>query len=283
MISPGKYAALESLKDELSKETITAEESLRILTSLGDVVLGIMNNLKSTVLGSFKNFKRSEARAYSESHKLSLGQFSSTFIDFGLYKVPTPEGLRVPYIEVSTGLLDIAKVCLIEETLDHSLQYLGLHVRRDVSSYSGLVNETKLAISQISKVSKQDIQTRLRAYFVDAHGDPFVPANRVFIGTSNTLITLNQILSFEEYYHIAANVADKVKQIEDYIDNIIAKINDDKVAPEHEYLENLHKFVYTLAEQIDMFGVVIHEMQRVEHRFIQGLDIILKNAVINKK
>ncbi len=270
------YAILDCTKNEIDNynDLTSSEEAFRIFTTLTDVTLRLFHNFKVTISQTFRNFSRSEMRAWIESHSSAYAQMVKyETLDFSGVIVNIPDGLIVPYDAITNLLITMGDAAQFDKVMTATANYLKLYERRDPADYASLSKETAYALNEITKVTKPDVENKLRHAFVEKHGNYKVTADKVFKNMATLESIITGVLAFETYYKGAAVYQKSLEIIDKDFSNIVSNIERAKVA-DRDYLTIMHQFVYMLAVQFDMYGAVLHEMQRVEHNVVNSVDMI---------
>jgi len=260
-----------------------ALESIRLFTSMADMLIRLTNNFKVNVVSLFKSFKRSELRMYKESHAITSRQLlASTAIDLHTYQVVIPEGMKVPYSDASKKLLDMISKIELNRLTKSAFVYLNLFTNRTPDEYRNLTKETVLAIDQINMVTKADVEKTLNTIFESRpNSNKIVKCSDVIRNMKELNFVFNEILKFELVYVELSSKIKEIENIEAKVGAVVKRIQNVQFL-DQKFLELFHTFVYTLAVQFDMYGAIIHEMQRVEHNFVLSFDVLM-NAYIDSE
>jgi hypothetical protein len=274
------YIGLECLKQEIDGynpvQDLVGNEAFRIFTSLTDFTGRIISNLVGTLGRLSASFKRGEMEVYLGNYQSSMTQlFSLKTFNLDSIEVQIPDGLVVDYQTVVPGLILLADKADIAMVIQMTAAYLELYAKRDPSTYTSLTTETTAVATQIGKLDRVSVEKDLRKYFVNHHGKNLVSAKKVFGSISNVEVIVQGVVAYSTYYRTIAKLYPAIKTIEGSIDVLIKHIDKTNIRDQN-YLRAMHSFVFNLAVQLDMAGVIIHEMQRVEHNVVLGVEALRK-------
>lgn len=265
---------LEENVEACETASLPATEGLGIIYSLADFFGRIANNLKTYLIKGFKSFKRSELRAYTESHAASVRKvLKDKTIDLEGVKVNIPDGMKTTYPEVTAFLSDWQSQMDMATCITDTLTYLSNYSKLSIDEWDKLTRDTGALTKKLQMVSMKEIEKDLRKYFSTAHTSGKFKAE-VVIGSYVDLIEVHKTVEhFETSYMTASNIISSVDEIEVEIGKIVESLK--QVTVSTAYLKSFHGLISTLAEQLDMFGAFLDYAQRVEHNYVLALrDII---------
>lgn len=272
-------AALETYQDG---DLVPGEESMRIIYTIVDAFSRILNNIKTYVLYGFKNFKRSDLRAYVDSHSSSVRNFMRlSVVDFKDVMIPIPHGMESSYLPPTRTVAAQLQLLDIDSVIKKTLDYLELYEKRTVDEYAQLTPETSFATSQCAKLTRDDVEKSLRKFFTNRHDDKEKKAGEV-IGSMKELKQLHDgVMFFEADYFRAVNHIKNITLIERKVDAIITRLKSMR-SVDVAYIRALHRFVHTIAVQLDMFGVLLDTAQRIERNYVLSLHAIVTDTQAKK-
>lgn len=264
------YIALEQLDRPLAHSE--ANEAFGFVIRILDIFTRIVNNFKTSIRGFTKQFKRSELVMYHQSHKLALQEFFKTR-RFNLdLSVPIPSGMKVTYLEAATALDKLHEQLDIETTIATLQTYFN------AVKAAGQVLPPEAITEKISRVTKKSVELDLRKIFVK-NKTLEVPL-RTVIPSFDELIKVDQlILKYEKIFQSVDQISKSLDRIERIIDELITAFEKQPNSVDRKQIQALYKLIMTASVQLDMFGVVIAEQQRLEHNFV----IMLKTLVEKTK
>lgn len=255
------YLTIEQYED--------ATEAFGFVIKIFDVFTRLVNNLKVTLNPFRKSFKRSELRAYHESHVMMLSQlFKSKTFDASL-QVPIPHGMKVSYIQATTVLEELYKTLDIETTIN------ALSVYFTNVSAAGHILPTSDTLTTISKVTKDSVESQLRQVFTNDKTLE-VPVGTVFSSFDEIKTVDTHILTYETIFQKVSDIYKKLESIEDIIDTLITGLEKQQTIDKPS-VQALYQLVLTASIQLDMFGVLLAEFQRIEHNFV----LVLKKMIMS--
>jgi hypothetical protein len=257
------YIALEHFERRFTASDAT--EAFGFAVRLFDTFTRLLRNLKITLLGMNKTFKRSELKAYHDGHTLALRDFFKTRTLDYTRLVPIPSGMKVSYADaVSTldGLYQTLSIDTTISTLLHDFQQMGTAPK-----------DPRTTTKEINRLSKAQVETTLRRLF-STEKTLDVPLGSV-IASFETLVRLDQeILGYDAIFQHVPTICADIDKIEIAIDQVVTSLEKQSTI-DKAYIAALYQLVRTASVQLDLFGVILAELQRVEHNFV----VLLKSLV----
>lgn len=264
------YTELTQEIEKLSRLSI-AEEGLisRFLFKSLDVFSRLFNNVIHVTLRSFKGFSRSEIRYYIESNPMMVKQIRKlSYIDIRTVKIPYPTGMKIGYkpaLDTITNLLapiDATALVLSAQRLVTQIQEQGF-------TNPELVHEVQ-CWTQDNKILDRSVVTRsLKPIFSTTDTSIIeLPFSKFFSNMNDFNYTLDNLVLCEKYYHQAKKSYDNLTTMNSIVDKIITRFESDKSLITKDTAQILYEFLFTLAEQLDLFGALCNELQRIEHNFV---------------
>lgn len=249
-------------------------EALAIAARMGDLFMRALYGFRTNVLHRFRDFRRSELRMVNEKQAVSLkALFANPAIPLDRILVPIPDGMQVPYLEAATALNDLQIELDLASTLDRLEKYFDQ--TKAEGELSALTDDTRALQKAVGRLSKEQVEKQLRVCFNDERNERDVLASHV-IASSRELIQVNgRILTFERYFLDAVSVEKRITALEKKIDALVQALSTGGGVVDKEYCTALQGLITTAAVQLDMYGVILHEQQRVEHNFALALQNIL--------
>jgi hypothetical protein len=248
-----------------------ASEGFSFLVRIFDVFTRLVNNFKTSLLGFRRAFKRSELREFHESHRMAINQFFQTATLNINQQVPIPSGMKVSYLRAATELLKLYQLINIQATIAELLAYFA-----EVDQ-SGHPLPAAATIKKISCVSKDGVEAELRLLFT-ADKTLTVPVHTV-ISTFSELVMVDQhVAAFEPIFQGVERISADLDEIEKAIDHLVTSLETQRGQIDRGTVQSLYQLVRTASVQLDMYGVVLAEMQRVEHNFVLVLRRLMDNS-----
>ena len=266
-LSPG----MEMLHDKMHQDDVTALEAVGILGKTVDIFSRVFNNLIVDVLALFKDFKRSELRMIHQSYPMRLSDlWKQHHIPLQNIQVAVPTGMIGTYHDTTQTLGILLARLNIQATVDVLERYFHQYRAVRPTDYAQTFGESITKTQQsITNLSKTDLESLLHPCF-KADGPAETTASKVFRNLEDIKAVDAKLLSYEVFFKQAQALSGRIKNINveasKIIDGLTANKQNDPV-----YLKNLENLLYTAAEQIDFYGVILHEILRVEHNFCLAL------------
>ena len=258
------YAALEQLKYTIDEDP--ALEAYNTVHRILDTFGRILSNINTNFTHFNKKFKRSELKFFHNSKVLGLKNLYKTrYFDPNL-SIPIPSGMKVSYLQAVETIVKLFKQINIAETLYHLERFQKF---ADIN-----IDDV---IKDINKVTKDQVQDDLRTIF-SSDKTMEVPLSKVITNLNQVKEIDNYILEYETIFQKVPEYQLKINNIEKNIDILITDMEHNKARLDHNYVRKLHELVSVTAVQIDMFGVVLAEAQRIEHNFVIVLQRLVQAA-----
>lgn len=247
-------------------------EGVNFLSSMGDLVTRLFFDLTSAITTLGKNIHRTELTAYYQSHKVSCDALIKAQLAiprFNTIPLAYPHGMSSTYIEACDSLQKALAVISIDKTID-SLSLLTsplAHIRA-----AGKSEEPQLAL--LKKVhqyrlemakfgTRKDFEDLLKKVFTKSDlgsrsGKSLYPEN----GSLGRVLTIARGYATE--YELAFKHRERIKQTEKNLDAFIDTMSGTSFVVK-ELVSGLYALLKDASWRISAYGVVLHEMQRIEH------------------
>lgn len=261
---------MQSDIDALPDGVVSAEEALAILSPLFDVFGRLFYNAKVALTKGFSGFRRSELRAYHESHKHSLKPLLNNAALFIDYKVASPRGMTATYHETATVITDLFAKVDIKDTVKDSLVFLMTLNNIDTKTLKDKVDAISKLATHINKVTRASVESELGRVFKTSNQLEDVSGTKVFGSSIGVTKAFEAILGFEHHYDQAQKMLKETDRIDAQLAEIITVLRSAGDV-DTRFLKAMHSFVYNLAVQIDMYGALLAVCQNVEHAFVHAL------------
>ena len=242
-------------------------ESIGFITRIFDTCLRMVNNFKTILRGFRHKFKRSELKAYHDSHIHAYKHFVNTHYFNPSLSVPIPSGMKVPYIRAVETLDSLYTTLRIEDTVKALSDYFTS------VSKAGHILPTGATLSIIGKLARDETEKTLQQIFT-ADKTLEVKLDTVISSFEEVLSVDERILTYETVFQKVDSICSELDKVEKLIDSIITGLEKQETTNKAE-VQSLYELVYTASVQLDMYGVILAEMQRVEHNFV----IVLRRLV----
>lgn len=260
------YVALEQF--EMSLRYSDATEALGLLARITDGFIRIVNTFKTSLKGIWREFKRSELKAYHDSNMIAINRFLRAGIFDANIQVPIPSGMKVTYLQAIMTLADLYKTLDIEETMSLLKDYFS-HNGQDGT----LVSPTHTT-QQIDRLTKDHVEKTLRTVFT-ADRTEEVSLHRVIPTFAELVVIDRRVLEYDAIFQRVERICSDLDGIETTIDALVTRYESLAGTVDKNDVDGLYRLVRTASVQLDMYGVLLAEMQRVEHNFV----IILRRLV----
>lgn len=258
--------ALEQLS-LMIQEDVPSVELYTIAHRLLDNLSRLLSNLKLNIKRTKGNFKRSELVFFHDSKGLLFKHLKSTKYFNSHLEVDIPSGMMVGYNQAVTVLNLLYKQINIESTTKVLVDYFNKNELSDPHSI----------VTKIDHITIDDLKSKLDRIFSNKKTDT-VPLMSV-IESHDTLLKIDEeILKWEDLFKESNHLYKLFEDLDKAIDKHINKLEDNKEI-DKEFITELHLLVKTAAIQFDSYGVVLHEMQRVEHNFVLVLNKLTKESI----
>ena len=263
-------SALESYNDC----DIPAQEAIGAFTKIMDLVGRLVHNFSTTLTGLFKDVKRSQLRAYLESHTASMREVyrQDDRLNMSTIKIPVPDGMVSTYaaacdtLNSQYGGLQTRMVLITLETI------LQKHLSLDPTQWASLTGIITQASVTIDHAKQENVQAALRKVFVgNQHSQERTVADVVGKTMTDVRTVADNVLKFESAYRDASASHGDLRKLDQLIGKVVDKAKTSGGDLPRDYLQQLADLIRVAAVQFDMHGVIMAEMQRVEHNFTIGI------------
>jgi tetrahydromethanopterin S-methyltransferase subunit G len=265
------YRQLEVINEQLD---VVGNEGLKnIITRIGNTFGSIFNTFVTITTKLHKTTKRGELKWYKESNLFTVKQiYKLSYTELVHVNLPIPRGMKSDYLEYTN-------------TLESSLEYINMEstvrlLEMTIKDIHDTILEGNGDISQIIKNANNLIDNKVTAKIqkdmskVDnpkykekekTYGDLFKSTNEF-----NDLLA--RLIDMEKYYDQTNRIIKKLDTIEKYMQNIIDSKDIEKVTKSD--LQTLSNLAYTYAKSFDIYGMLVYNLQRVEHNFVECMKTI---------
>lgn len=257
--------ALEQLGRTLPYSEAT--EALGFIVKIFDVFMRLLNNFKTSLSVLRRNFKRSELRAYHESHVFAYKNFLNEKKFNSSLSIPIPFGMKVTYLQATTILEDLYKTLDIESTVKSLSLYFT-----NVSKTGQITPSEDLRLS-INHLTRESTEKTLQQVFSNDRTLE-VTLGSMFSSFQEILTVDQHILGYEAIFQRVEFICAELDKIEKIIDIVVTNLEKQNT-PDKVQVQGLYQLVRTASIQLDMFGVILDMFQRIEHNFV----IVLRRLV----
>ena len=258
--------ALEQLNRSLPY--VEATEATSFIIKTLDFLIRHTNNFKTTMFNIHKSFKRSELKTYCESHVFAYNKFlTSGYFDPSLL-VPIPYGMKTSYHSAMITIDGLYRKLDINTTIKILYNYF-----HEVEK-TGQILQAEEITRSIHKLDKEQTEIELRKVFTNDRTLE-VKLGSVFTSHDMVITVGKHILGYNTIFKQLENIYSDLSSIEKIIDKIITELENKRDLRDMISIHSLYQLVKTASIQIDLFGVILGEMQRLEHNYV----VVLRRLV----
>lgn len=256
--------------DRIGKEGMS-DAIKRLFVGLLNTVIHVINTFKTNIFSSYKNLKRTELKYFHESNRVSINRILNfDYSTLTSLQIPYPKGMIVDYLTATQK----ANICLDTMNMkERSRSFVEL-VRSTKNNVLTSRNANAIAIS-----NSTDLPTIVRTFqdFNHCFNNkvtttlPFIdlfPTETAFRDTDSLLMTCT-----EHEYSVNA-VHKNMETCTELMNEILSYLEKEMGTLTKQELLNLSDACNFLAKILDMFGVTIQDVTRIEHNFVEVLTLI---------
>lgn len=252
-----------------------ALEGVGIIGKTVDLFSRFLFNFKTEVFGLLSKFKRSELRAYHESNPMKVRDVFLRVEKMNLseFMVPVPDGMHGTYAQAVSLLTKLLAESQIEHTVSVLRNALDIFTRVNYTHPDAEdVADLQQYTTELQCLSREDVQKRLGTVFTENRFTE-ARANSAF-GNPREVMSVDAILlKSEKVFKAAMRTAGNAGQLEGKYSAIIDRVSRGKNM-DVNFLRLFEAFLRQAALQLDLYGVIVHELLRVEHNFTLALQRI---------
>jgi hypothetical protein len=257
-----------------SVDVYPSTENFKLLTNVLDLAIRTFHNIKISILKGFQDFKRSELKAYHESHVLAISSlYKNKRLSILNTSIPRPYNMIVTYGQALAIINDALTKLNMDNTLDIAngiISHLAIDLQGDSLDYKKLIDRYNEATSKISKFNRQEIDVLIKSIISQDNKktqSDEVPANTMFTSFTQIKDIDDSLLKYEPLFVKVAHISLDINNLEYQVNETIRHIvKFEKL--DRDYLKSFHAFIYAFAVQIDTFGVLLNILQQIEHNFV---------------
>lgn len=264
--------ALKYHNEILNYNFNVANESLvtamsRFIRNLLNVIFKIMNNFRAMTIKGFRDLKRTELEAYTDSIKFTVNRI----LDFSyttLYNldVDIPLGMIKPYKVTTTKIKD----CLDSMNMLTRLNGVTTSVNSLITS---LMTGTNSVIKQNS-INLGELKSLEHLYkeehncFSSSYRKEKEKFSKVFESDHCFRDTYELLKKVVVNEYDVSKVYSTLEQLYSKFETILKMLENKEVSLTKTDLIQLSGQTTSLAKLFDMYGILIEDLQRVEHNFV---------------
>lgn len=267
--------ALESLNTRTLKydrKYMPATEAFGIFSRICDLFGRLFLNLRSGVFYAFtRDFRRSELVAFTDRNRATVKKM----MDSQIRQYPDEMMAFVPTGMIGTYMDMVLLLDSVRNTLDLDPVFKTIEsVLSDLENNRATAESIDDATKVISLVDMKVMETGLKKVMSTNQSISERKAIDVIGSKAEDMKHLyTTMLTFEPIYVKAVAYSKQLPTIESGVNKHVAKIRS-SVEPNPKLVLALQKFLYMAANQIDLYGQLLHLMQITEHNYCLSLQRI---------
>lgn len=243
----------------------------RLFIGLLNTIIHSMNTFKTNVFSFYKNLKRTELKYFHESNRVSINRILNfDYATLTSLQIPYPKGMIVDYFTATQK----ANICLGTMNMEERSRSFVELVRSTKDNILANRNANAVAIS-----NSVDLPTIVRTFqdFNRCFNNkvtttlPFIdlfPTETSFKDTDSLLMTCT------EYEYTVNSVYKNMETCTELMNEILSYLEKEMGTLTKQELLNLSDACNFLAKLLDMFGVSIQDVTRIEHNFVEVLTLV---------
>lgn len=242
-------------------------EAFGLVVRIADAFTRLVNNFKTALMGFRRNFKRSELKAYHDSHALAFRQFTTTRWFDPALSVPIPAGMKVSYLQATTALESLHGTLDIGATVAALAEYFGSVDK------AGVLPPPAAVTRSVARLTMEKVEHALRGVFTSDRTLEVTLGS--VVGSFDEILEVDKhILAYEQIFQKVDGICAELEHIEQAIDRLVTSLETSPTIDKGA-VQGLYDLVRAASVQLDIYGVLLNECQRVEHNFV----ILLRRVV----
>jgi hypothetical protein len=261
-------------------ELAGTEDLGRIVRSVADTFINLLNTFKTVSLKFYKDVKRGELKRYKESHNFTVNKaLNLPYTKVVNLSMPIPRGMISSYIDY-TNVLDtgITKMKMMETSSSYVSNIKLIHDECLVEE-PNLSKQIQNAFNSYDKRLISSIERDMKKIDNPNNRTLEKPFGDLFKSMYEFSTLYNKLLQMESKYDEIPKVTKELDSIEQYLKNLTT--NEDVLNNvTKKDIRGISDITYNYAKTFDMYGMLVYNLQRIEHNFVECLKaIILKEKL----
>lgn len=244
--------------------------------AIKDIARSVVKTIGTNIRYWNDAFKRSEFVYFYDSNKNKLERYlSDTSVPLLDIPVPTPEGMDVPYLQAIQALIS----CKNEIQMVPYLKAVSsvVQILQD-GVEDGVIGQANAIISEFHPTeTSKNVAAQLKA-ILSGRRMAAKSSREVFSSKEDISECIQQVLTFNETYHEMVDFKVTIDGVNEQFNALISMLERREKEFSRSTLQAVYTLVSGMAVYVDHFGVVAHEMQRVEHNFTTAVGILLRHS-----
>lgn len=242
----------------------SACEGVSFITRIKDIFYHVVSSFKTqTDIQKISRFKESEIFLLSRTRQASLKElFDRKVVPLDSIVVPIPDGMKLDYKSVIA-------------TLYNECEEIGELTRKNISVVIDILSSDSMPqaskLKALEFTDKPTFDKLMKSMFDGSINNNDIKAATVFKTPIDMKTSFTLALKFEDIYRRALLINEMIDRLGDAISDISENI---KTLPP-DLIKQLSETVYKMAQQLDIYGVVLHEIQRIEHCLSLSIEKII--------
>lgn len=240
-----------------------------IATKIYESFHKIFHNVIEVTLRSFRGFSRSEMRFYKESHPVLYKKILKlNYIDLRNIKIPYPTGMTSTYAQGFDLTTDILSRHDVLSTIQDANRIME---RIDKTGFvdEGFLKEVQIWTSNKRIYDLKKITVEMQHCFTTKFAkEETRPFKDMFKSMQEFSHVSEGLINSEKYFRMASKTFDHLMILDKTVDRVLEKMEGDNQLISKEGTQILYDFLHTTAQQIDVYGAVCTELQKIEHNFV---------------
>lgn len=243
----------------------------RLFIGLLNTIIHTVNTFKTNIFSFYKNLKRTELKYFHESNRVSINRILNfDYTTLTALQIPYPKGMVVDYFTATQK----ANICLGTMNMEERSRSFVELVRSTKNNILANKNANAIAIS-----NSTDLPTIVRT---------FQEFNRCFTNKTTTTLpfinlfptetslkdTDSLLMTCTEYEYSVNAVYKNMETCTELMNEILSYLEKEMGMLTKQELLNLSDACNFLAKILDMFGIAIQDVTRIEHNFVEVLTLI---------
>lgn len=248
----------------------------RFVRGILNTLFKILNNFKAIVTRGFKDLKRTELEGYIDSNKFSLSYILNVnYTNLTNLEVDVPLGMVKPYKYTLEKVNSCLEVLAMRDRTTGMLNSVNSLLTSLMSNTNTVITKNTIHTGELKSLEN------LYKEVIKCFNTSVRKETRVFTEVFESEHCLGDTFELlkkatKQEYEVS-KVFTTLETLYSKFDQILKLIERNETTLTKEDLLHLSSCTTTLAKLFDMYGLLIHDLQRIEHNFVLVLKTIQKN------
>lgn len=268
-----------------SEELLVGDELLtsmkKVLITVLDRILGVLNSLKTNFTKFSEKLKRSELKYFNESNRIYLGKvFGLDYSVISNTQLPLPEKMSVKYADASERILKFIQYSDMLNKLKSMEKQTGVLVAelfKSPDKGDAVVRSTLSTVRAQSPEMSKQFTSLVQSCFKDTTIRKTKIGSKLFSSTEELASVNKLLLSGEPIFQEVFSILKLIESIESWFDKLLDGItSENPMELSKQSLKYIAGYCTDLAKLCDMYGIAVLDLHRVEHNYVMVMETLKK-------